>query len=348
MAFYDINDREYADLRSARKIETRHRARMEKYYHFKGIHQSDLPSHPTQRSHYRPADRNGKYLTCMAFPPDLSAASVHRFTKREAYEEAQLWPRPPTHHHSRVPKDSLKWERQNAAKKLSKREIRDEEWRPNLFEDRWADECIQYLDAFDRYCLFGEEAEYFEYCLPEQMSKKPVDDEVAADNVAEVESAPSEDVFEPTNVVQEEADEGYVTDEDDGKWSDYYHDEYYYGDEYFSLPTARWHRNHTGWPFLAMWNTCSESFCACHLDWDWGPELPTEYPLGAWMRESEGDGKYDWWKDTPDDYDCENSIDNHEGTVYGFEEPDWDVVSLTSEAWTEVEEGDQSDFENWG
>ncbi|KAF2186268.1 hypothetical protein K469DRAFT_706933 [Zopfia rhizophila CBS 207.26] len=156
----------FADLRSAQHARDRTRTRIEKYYHFRGVHQFDLPTSAPQQAHYRPyctiescRTFGTPELCCYNwgyFPTNLDGENTFKFTKREAYEMAQDYPRPPTYHHSRYRKDLLKWQRQRYNKKLMKRELDREGWREQL-DDYETAEAIARLDIwYEWYQDFGD------------------------------------------------------------------------------------------------------------------------------------------------------------------------------------------------
>jgi hypothetical protein len=142
----------FRDLRSASLARKREIAKQKKYYHFRGLSPSDLhtphylpvcasPSCPTQGT---PDD-----CWLSVFPANLSTAPLRVFTKREFYEEAQRWPRPPTYHHTyqkdkgKDPKrgETCKWDKMQYEKKQLRREMRSKGWRNEVdsFEERPCD-----------------------------------------------------------------------------------------------------------------------------------------------------------------------------------------------------------------
>ncbi|KAF2816466.1 uncharacterized protein BDZ99DRAFT_458333 [Mytilinidion resinicola] len=114
---------DFQDLRSAHRAVTHTRARAEKYYSFKGLSPSDLSSpHYVAVCCVRGCKTEGKLDSCWptSFPADLSTAPVRQFSKREAYKEAQRWPRPPTYHHT-YQKDKGKRDRMGETSRWEKR-----------------------------------------------------------------------------------------------------------------------------------------------------------------------------------------------------------------------------------
>jgi hypothetical protein len=90
----------YRDLRAASRIKNRQRKHLKKYNHFRSISPRDCPSHPEQRSHYLPTLLNPRWPNLCPFDStpyklfvaDVSTTPIAKFTKREAYKEAQ-WSR---------------------------------------------------------------------------------------------------------------------------------------------------------------------------------------------------------------------------------------------------------------
>ncbi|KAF2475551.1 uncharacterized protein BDR25DRAFT_301177 [Lindgomyces ingoldianus] len=361
-----------SDLRASSRIQSRNRARMEKYYHFKGLSPFDLPSHPNQQSHYTPHSHipdcdSSMYLT--SFPADLSTAIIHRFTPREAYRQAQQWPRPPSYHHSREKKYSNKWQKRQLSKKGMRREIKEEEWREDLDMMEDTEKMIERMDAYERYCYFGDYADVFDG--PGE-SKVPVPQTTSQlQDISSLSQAIEENV---------DVDEGYMSyisdeddgeiegeeqseDEDDNNWRNlgWYPFRYHFTATGGGWP-FRWHRNFTGCHFIAVWTSCSEQFCACHLYWPRDPEVPQMFSLGEWARGALGEMEVGRpWDDAKNEvFGGPEWVDSSGGmSVYGrsdYEDMimdvaeqlgrDWDIVSLASEAWTEVEDA-LSDIGSW-
>jgi hypothetical protein len=98
----------YADLRSPARGRNRTTTDLKKYYSYKALGRNQriqphyvLPCY----SHSIPDCRkcfNG------VFPAKMSAVPVRPLTKREYYEEAQAWPKPPHRHHA-YPKRETEW-----------------------------------------------------------------------------------------------------------------------------------------------------------------------------------------------------------------------------------------------
>lgn len=144
-----ISSHTFRDLRSASRARKRETAKQKKYYHFRGLSPSDLYA-----PHYIPLCATSSCPTqgtpddcwLLVFPADLSTAPVRTFTKREFYEEAQRWPRPPTYHHTyqkdkgKDPKrgETCKWNKMLYEKKRLQREIRSKGWQNETdgFEER--------------------------------------------------------------------------------------------------------------------------------------------------------------------------------------------------------------------
>lgn len=141
----------FRDLRSASRAKQRTRKHLERYNHFRGLTRADLPSHPSQKSHYLPVcgvrdcptrnTHDGHWLS--VFPADLSTAPTAKFAKHEAYEEAQ-WSRPVVKHHSYTKPDSNKWRARRYWKKDAIEEIRSQDFREDLWWEWYQDLCRCY------------------------------------------------------------------------------------------------------------------------------------------------------------------------------------------------------------
>jgi hypothetical protein len=156
----------FRDLRSASRARNRTQRHRLKYNKFKrpGPTPSDLPSSPNQQPHYSSALRGSAEARYpfTAFPADLSSAPVEKFTKREAYIEAQMWPRPPTYHHSRCKKDLNKWVKRKGDMKEMKRVVFEGEHVDDADWFAYEDEMMGWLTPFDRYCYFRQDKELWE------------------------------------------------------------------------------------------------------------------------------------------------------------------------------------------
>jgi hypothetical protein len=97
---------QFQDFRSPHRAASRTRTRDEKYYHFKGLSPADLssphyiPVCPNLKCAVHDKDTANRHLCGEPFYPPISTAPVRRFSKREAFEQTQQWPRPPTYHHT--------------------------------------------------------------------------------------------------------------------------------------------------------------------------------------------------------------------------------------------------------
>ena len=89
---HDLNARDrahvYTDFRSPRKARKRQRADREKYYSYRGVNRGQLG-----KEHYKPDKWFGYTIV-------LQEAETTTMTKRDLYELAQEYPRPPKYHRS--------------------------------------------------------------------------------------------------------------------------------------------------------------------------------------------------------------------------------------------------------
>ncbi|KAF2267768.1 hypothetical protein CC78DRAFT_576772 [Lojkania enalia] len=172
----------FSDLRSARHARNRTLAHRKKYTNFTHLSPADLPSHPAQQSHYLPicstcaSDTSCQHFWTY-FPADLSSAPIHKFTKRQAYEEA-AWGLPyPTRSNSRVKKELPKWERRRQGKREMEREMREVDWREEVRDqDKFSDHmvcCAMEGDSWDwgSECWVEEVGAYGGYPLEERVDE---------------------------------------------------------------------------------------------------------------------------------------------------------------------------------
>ncbi|KAH7115926.1 hypothetical protein B0J11DRAFT_538756 [Dendryphion nanum] len=135
----------YRDLRSEHRARNRNRKHLKKYGNFRSIfgpiiQPNDLPSSSSQQAHHVPVDNPNSFFP--TFPADLSTAPVAKFTKREAYDEAQ-WLKAPTYKRSSPQqKKFLNWQSRTANKKATKQQILSREW----YDDIWGWMGLEYLD----------------------------------------------------------------------------------------------------------------------------------------------------------------------------------------------------------
>ena len=163
----------YSDLRSERRARNRDRKHRKKYGNFRTIYPgwqlavqpNDLPSSSSQQSHYLPLcqdhcsiPHNSKCF-CRAFPADLSTAPVAKFTRREAYDEAQ-WTKPPSYKRS-VPrqKEFPKWQARTSSKKGTQREIRSREWWDDIWGP-WGEVDLETDSSFSRGCPMDDHIDW--------------------------------------------------------------------------------------------------------------------------------------------------------------------------------------------
>jgi hypothetical protein len=107
----------FADLRAAHRSKLHWHAQNRKYNFFRypGPSRGDLPSSSNQQAHYLPVCLvpNCPHNRCWwpMFPADLSTVPIAKFTRREAWTEAQRWPRPLTFKKSakRMERNCGKW-----------------------------------------------------------------------------------------------------------------------------------------------------------------------------------------------------------------------------------------------
>lgn len=331
----------FADLRSASRACKRTRSHMEKYGRFRrtGLTRADLPSSPNQKPHYLPnscpltnhctSSEMAEQCVFSTFPADLSTAPVAKFTKQEAYQEAQLWPRPPKPHHSRHKQDKCKWEKRKATMKDTKRMIFDGE---HVDDQDWYD----YEDT-----LMGWMTPYERYCEMRQFR----------------------DIYESTEDDLYDEDEGYHSSEAESEsvqWERWSNKEWIYHRNFANgWFRAKWKCRWGYCSCPAEWNQPEE----------WTKEWTdprTVFSLAEWLEGKLEDGAGDTWDlENNNDWDTYSWRDTewHSQQVdpwaMGADEwwaapndwdwevderiADWDIVSTASEAWTEIEAESECD-----
>jgi hypothetical protein len=348
----------YRDFRSASRTKHRERARKIKYRSFRNIHASDLPSKTnstsqpphTQQEHYLPVcactecpwEGTTKVPPCVTFPADLSTAPVAKFTPREAYQAVSHYPYPGRRHHVDKHKDFAKQARQRHFKNLAKREIReDPRWENDLFEERMADDEIDSIDEAEQYLFFGKRPEMFEVWAPFTEHGETL-----------------RRWCEARGTTPNEHWKQYLATLPSHKRGTYWE-----GREF----SWSWHRNDTGcWEFDLWGCHCWDCWCpekgkgkcreytdmaGCFVEWgDWTPEGPQRYSLARWCK---GMLKHGVLWDDEDEEEEESGGDlgwdvflkgaSADCCQDGME--DWDVVSVASSAWTEIEEAENAELE---
>lgn len=337
---------DYADLRSPSRAPNRHLTHLKKYNHFRrpGLSRADLPTDANQQAHYLPTCANyycSNYEThdrcpMHIFPADLSTAPIAKFAKREAWDEAQRWPKAPSYHRSRKSgkEGSAKWERHTTSKKGLTKELNSREWWDDWMDEEMDDMCIEDLDAFERYCLFRENKDIYESEEDDlwYLSGLPPSDVDGHDDEGYSSSLDGDEHVEAHTekgeviTEEEDADLGQI------EW--------------------KWHRNFIGGWFRSSME-CLYGYCECsyyaYMDgamgagWDELP--PTDFSLADWVdgELEDEDARHEacinivherdkwsedvWWLEKQS---WENAVD-----------ADWDVLSVghseCSEAWTDID-----------
>jgi hypothetical protein len=311
----------YRDLRSASRTKHRERARKVKYDSFRIIKASDLPSKPkstsqpphTQQEHYLPIclctqcpwEGTTKTLMCATFPADLSTAPIAKFTPREAYQVASYSPYRQQRHHADKHKDFPKQARQRHFKSLAKREIRE--------DPQWKDSCFDERMVDDEIDGMDESEQYLVF------GKRPELFEVWAPFTEHGETLRR--WCEARGTTPGEHWKQYLATKPRWKRGTYWEgSEFLWG----------WYRNITGsWEFN-QWGSCCDYCDSLQSEedrWgDWTPEGPQSYSLARWCKGMLKQGVL--WEEEEEE-----------------EEDDWDVVSVASSAWMEIEELEDVELE---
>jgi hypothetical protein len=350
----------YRDLRSASRVKHRERARNVKYNSFRTVHASDLPSKLSstsqaphiQQEHYLPVCAYPECPTIgtadghiwSSFPADLSEAPVAKFTAREALQVAV--PRYRRHHADKY-KNLAKQARQRHFKKLSKRELReDPQWESHFFGEMIEDYYVDSMSESERYLEFGEEPEIFE-----SWSRFTEYGETLRLWCLARSTTPSEHLAD--YLASKRWKRGNLWEGCEFEWS--------------------WYRNLTGCWVFSIWD-CHRWYCDCPETkkrdcmeanernectvecGHWTPEGPQNYSLARWCKGMIKDGVlWDTKEEMEEEEEATSSEDlewDGDGTWSDFSrsialnrDADWDMVSVTSSAWTEIQELENRDSE---
>ncbi|KAF2813986.1 uncharacterized protein BDZ99DRAFT_554110 [Mytilinidion resinicola] len=123
----------YADLRSAARARNRTTTALKKYFSYKALHRNQraqphllIPCY----LHSSVSCRICGWGTLPADPAARAALPARPLTKREFYDEAQAWPRPPRRHHAFPKRESeygcrsTRWARRSERGRAVGRELR--------------------------------------------------------------------------------------------------------------------------------------------------------------------------------------------------------------------------------
>ncbi|KAF2654684.1 hypothetical protein K491DRAFT_462500 [Lophiostoma macrostomum CBS 122681] len=373
------NNQPFLDLRSARRARNRARANLEKYNHFRrpGLTRGDIPSFEgPQQSHYLPicylpgcptsGTADGCWLN--VFPADLSTAPIAKFTKREAYQDAQLWPRPPTYHRSGGRRRGANMKsKQKSIKDMVGEELRAREWYDDIESFKCQEEVLRDMTMFARYCCFRQHADWFE-SEEDDLRDGPGDPTHEEYPNAPVETDNEKDEGYCSSA-EDEASNGTTTGSPSGTQPAAGTEERDAQTPDTSAATSAdhtivsdtswyWHRNFAGGWYRARYSRCCWYTCACTHKWydphfsngeSWDNEPRATFSLGEWLHEklehayesTEPTMRTEALSDSLSDDDDFQAVwgSEYSGQLRqdaGNEVNDWDMLSDISDAWTEV------------
>ncbi|KAF2020223.1 hypothetical protein BU24DRAFT_459826 [Aaosphaeria arxii CBS 175.79] len=299
----------FLDLRSARRAKNRTRKHLLKYSNFDSLTRADLPSSPSQKPHYLPSScpsHPGRFCLFSTFPAQLSDAPVAKFTKREAFLEAQF-AKPPTYQRSSrktMHKAFPKWERRQQAKKNTTKELLSREW----YDDVWGgwgqietdEDCGWVCPP----CPCDDHIEWDAY-PGHKVVGGLYDDYGVAGLVG----------FTGTKPRWEEMD-------------------------------PRWHRIEGGGGWFRSHFPCEEGYCACVAEWDEPRPYTGLDHWHFWSDPAVLDwDRLMWDTSDPETSDEEAFQDGLAEEAWYAMPDDWDVVSEAStEAWSEIAADSEGDL----
>lgn len=148
-----ISIQPFSDFRATSRDRARDHKRSKKYFGFRHIKQGDLATSPNQQTYHVPTcSLHRKVDNCKAYrsyDADFRDTSpTAKLTKRQAYTEAQRWPRPPAYHRS-TPKNLERRKAKKASKKATRKELLVEEWREEVEELNYLDKFLKDKDEWE-------------------------------------------------------------------------------------------------------------------------------------------------------------------------------------------------------